>query len=79
MSTELVVPLTSPLKLAKLRVTAFIDRGTVYSKGQRFGDQTLSQARWPASGSPRHFPLKVAVRTETARDAASTSAGNVLF
>ena len=41
MSTELVVPLTSPVKIAKFGVTAFVDRGTVYAKGQSFSDQTL--------------------------------------
>jgi outer membrane protein assembly factor BamA len=41
MSTELVLPLTSPLKIGKLGVSAFVDRGAVYSKGERFGDQTL--------------------------------------
>jgi len=41
MSTELVVPLTSPLKLARFGVTAFVDRGAVYAKGERLSDQTL--------------------------------------
>jgi hypothetical protein len=41
MSAELVVPLTSPVKIAKFGATAFIDRGTVYQKGQHFGDQPL--------------------------------------
>ena len=43
MSAEIVLPLTSPLKLGKLGVSAFIDRGTVYHKGERFSDQTLEQ------------------------------------
>ena len=43
MSAELVQPLTSPVTLGKLGVTAFVDRGTVYNKGERFGDQTLQQ------------------------------------
>ena len=40
-SLELRVPLTSPLKLGKIGVSAFIDAGTVYDEGQRFADQTL--------------------------------------
>ena len=39
MSGELVVPLTSPLKFARFGVTAFVDRATAYSKGQRLADQ----------------------------------------
>ncbi len=41
MSAEVILPLTSPLKIGKVGVTAFVDRGTVYNKGERFGDQTL--------------------------------------
>jgi len=41
MSAELVVPLTSPLKFAKFGATAFVDRGTVYNEGERFGDRPL--------------------------------------
>ena len=33
MSAEIVLPLTSPMKLGKFGVSAFIDRGTVYNKG----------------------------------------------
>jgi outer membrane protein assembly factor BamA len=40
-SLELRVPLTSPLKLAKLGVSAFVDAGTAYDDGQRFADQPL--------------------------------------
>jgi surface antigen Omp85-like protein/surface antigen-like variable number repeat protein len=41
MSGELVVPLTSPVKIAKFGATAFVDRGTVYHKGEQFGDQPI--------------------------------------
>jgi hemolysin activation/secretion protein len=41
MSAEVVLPLTSPLKVGKFGVTAFLDRGTVYNKGERFSDQSL--------------------------------------
>jgi Omp85 superfamily domain/Surface antigen variable number repeat len=40
-SAEVILPLTSPIKIAKLGVSAFVDRGTVYNKGERFSDQTL--------------------------------------
>lgn len=38
-SIELRVPLTAPLGVAKLGVSAFVDTGTAYDKGQRFQDQ----------------------------------------
>jgi outer membrane protein assembly factor BamA len=40
-SAEVVLPLTSPIKLGKFGVTAFVDRGVVYNKGERLSDQTL--------------------------------------
>jgi outer membrane protein assembly factor BamA len=43
MSAEVILPLTSPLKIGKMGVTVFTDRGTVYNKGERFADQTLKQ------------------------------------
>jgi outer membrane protein assembly factor BamA len=43
MSAEVVLPLTSPIKLGKFGVSAFVDRGAVYGKGERFGDQTLQE------------------------------------
>jgi len=41
MSAEVILPLTSPIRLGKIGVSAFVDRGTVYNKGERFADQTL--------------------------------------
>ena len=41
MSAEVILPLTSPIKFGKIGVSAFVDRGTVYNKGERFADQTL--------------------------------------
>lgn len=38
-SVELRLPLTSPLSVGKLGVSAFVDTGTVYGKGQRLGDR----------------------------------------
>jgi outer membrane protein assembly factor BamA len=42
-STELRVPLTSPLSLGKLGVSVFIDAGKVYNVGEHFGDQPLER------------------------------------
>jgi outer membrane protein assembly factor BamA len=43
MSAEVIVPLTSPLQVGKVGVSVFVDRGTVYNKGERFSDQTLKE------------------------------------
>lgn len=40
---ELRVPITSPISVGKFGVRTFIDRGTVYDRGQRFTDQDLKQ------------------------------------
>jgi outer membrane protein assembly factor BamA len=42
-SAELRQPLTSPLSVGKLGVSAFVDTGVVYDKGQRLGDQRLER------------------------------------
>ena len=42
-SAELILPLTSPVNVGKIGVSAFVDAGTVYDKGSRFSDQTLKQ------------------------------------
>jgi len=42
-TAEIRAPLTSPLKIAKAGVSAFIDVGTAYHKGQRLADQHFSQ------------------------------------
>jgi outer membrane protein assembly factor BamA len=38
-SAELLVPLTSPLNVGKLGLSAFIDIATIYDKGERLSDQ----------------------------------------
>jgi outer membrane protein assembly factor BamA len=43
MSAELFVPLTSALDTAKIGVSAFADRGTVYPDGRRLVDQTMRE------------------------------------
>jgi hemolysin activation/secretion protein len=40
-SLELLVPLTSPLHIARLGVSAFTDAGTVYDNGERLSDQRI--------------------------------------
>lgn len=42
-SAEWRVPITSPLSVGKLGVSAFVDWGTAYDKGERYRDQTLHQ------------------------------------
>jgi outer membrane protein assembly factor BamA len=42
-SAELIVPLTSPLSIGKIGLSAFADRGTVYAAGERLRDQTMKQ------------------------------------
>src|SRR2546422_11458629 len=38
-SAELILPLTSPLHVGKMGVSAFVDAGTGYDKSARFSDQ----------------------------------------
>ena len=40
-SLEIRTPLTSPLRVGKFGVNAFVDAGTVYAHGQRLADQPL--------------------------------------
>jgi hemolysin activation/secretion protein len=42
-SAELRVPLTSPLKVAQLGLSAFADVGAAYDKGQRLADQVFKR------------------------------------
>jgi hypothetical protein len=42
-SAELIVPITSPLSVGKVGLTAFVDAATVYDAGARLSDQTLRQ------------------------------------
>ncbi len=42
-TAEIRAPLTSPLEIAKAGVSAFVDIGTVYNKGQRLADQHFSR------------------------------------
>lgn len=42
-SVELAVPLTSPLSVGKLGVSAFVDVATAYDKGTRLRDQRLER------------------------------------
>jgi len=42
-SAELIVPLTSPLSVGKIGLSAFADRGAVYDVGERLRDQVMKQ------------------------------------
>ncbi len=80
MSAEVVQPLTSPVTFFKLGVTAFIDRGTVYNKGERFGDQTMEQGYggsvWIAAA---FFRLNIAVAHGRGAATRVHVGGNVTF
>jgi outer membrane protein assembly factor BamA len=80
MSAELIVPLTSPLKIGKMGVSAFVDRGTVYNKGERFSDQTLKEGYggsvWFAATV---FRLNIAVAHGRGASTRVQVGGNVTF
>ena len=80
MSAEVVLPLTSPIKLLKLGVTAFADRGTVYNKGERFSDQTLLEGYggsvWFAAA---FFRLNVAIAHGKGASTRVHVGGNITF
>ena len=42
-SVELRIPTTSPLRMARFGYSVFMDAGTTYDRGQRFGDQKLEK------------------------------------
>ena len=42
-SAEVIVPLTSPLSIGKVGVSAFVDAATAYDKGSALADQTWKQ------------------------------------
>jgi outer membrane protein assembly factor BamA len=80
MAAELVVPLTSPIKLAKFGVSAFVDRGAVYNQGERFSDQTLQEGYgggvWFAAA---FFRLNIAVAHGRGATTRVHVGGNVTF
>ena len=80
MSAEVVLPLTSPIKLAKFGVSAFVDRGAVYNQGERFSDQTLQEGYgagvWFAAA---FFRLNIAVAHGRGAATRVHVGGNVTF
>jgi outer membrane protein assembly factor BamA len=42
-SVELRIPTTSPLRIARFGYSVFMDAGTTYDQGERFGDQRLEK------------------------------------
>jgi len=80
LSTELVVPLTSPLKFAKFGVSAFVDRGAVYAKGESLSDQTMLEGYggsvWFAAAL---FRLNVAVAHGRGASTRVHVGGNITF
>ena len=79
-SAEIIVPLTSPLKIGRMGVTVFTDVGTVYDKGERFADQTLNQGYggsvWFAAAFLR---LNIAVAHGVGSSTRVQIGGNVTF
>ena len=80
MSAEVILPLTSPLKIGKVGVTAFLDRGAIYNKGERFSDQTLRNGYggsiWFAAAFLR---LNIAVAHGQGSSTRVQAGGNVTF
>jgi hypothetical protein len=80
MSAEIVLPLTSPIKLGKFGVSAFVDRGAVYNTGERFSDQALHEGYgagvWFAAA---FFRLNVAVAHGVGASTRAHVGGNVTF
>ena len=80
MSAEVVLPLTSPIRLARFGVSAFVDRGAVYNKGERFSDQTLQEGYgagvWFAAA---FFRLNIAVAHGRGASTRVHVGGNVTF
>ena len=80
MSAEVIQPLTSPVTFLKLGVTAFVDRGTAYTKGERFGDQSLQEGYggsvWIAAA---FFRLNIAVAHGRGASTRPHIGGNVTF
>ena len=80
MSAEIVLPLTSPIKLARFGVSTFVDRGAVYNKGERLSEQTLHEAYgagvWFAAA---FFRLNIAVAHGRGATTRVHVGGNVTF
>ena len=80
MSGEVILPLTSPLKIGRMGVTAFTDRGTVYNKGERFADQTLKQGYGGSIWfTAAFFRLNVAIAHGIGSSTRVQVGGNVTF
>jgi outer membrane protein assembly factor BamA len=80
MSAEVIVPLTSPLKIGRFGVTAFTDRGAVYNKPESLSDQTLlvgyGGSVWFAA---TFFRLNVAVANGRGSGTRAHVGGNITF
>jgi outer membrane protein assembly factor BamA len=79
-SAEAILPLTSPIKIVRLGVTAFTDFGTIYNKGERFADQTLKQGYGGSVWfTAAFFRLNVAVGHGVGAATLVQVGGNVTF
>jgi outer membrane protein assembly factor BamA len=79
-SAEIVLPLTSPLKIGKFGVSAFVDRGVIYNKGESLSDQTWQEGAggsvWFAAAFLR---LNIAVAHGRGASTRVHVGGNVTF
>jgi hypothetical protein len=80
MSAEIILPLNSPLKFGRFGVTAFTDRGAIYDKGERYGDQTplvgYGGSVWAAAA---FFRINVAVAHGRGSGTRAHVSGNISF
>jgi outer membrane protein assembly factor BamA len=69
-SAELRIPLNSPVSFARLGVSAFVDTGTVYERGQKLGDAPrytgIGGAGWITAG-----PLRISLAVAHGRGAST--------
>ena len=80
LSTEVILPLTSPISFGKIGVSAFVDRGTVYNKGERFADQTLKEGYGGSVWfTAAFFRLNIAVAHGRGASTRVHVGGNVTF
>jgi outer membrane protein assembly factor BamA len=79
-SGEAILPLTSPLRIIRMGVTAFADFGTVYNKGERLADQALKQGYGGSVWfTAAFFRLNIAVGHGVGATTLVQVGGNVTF
>jgi outer membrane protein assembly factor BamA len=79
-SAELIVPLTSPLRIGRFGVSAFADRGVAYDFGERLRDQTMKQGYGGGVWFSAAF-LKISIAVAHGRGSSTRvhAGGNISF